>query len=113
MTILTANSKRNRVVAFAPVYEAFTNIPFLLTGQNTILLPTTDEECFPDVDKLEELLDRDGKTEQSIAAVIINSPNNPSGAVYPSAIVQRITSIVSKYPKIGKAYLVNYVLNIK
>ncbi len=37
---------RNRVVAFAPSYEAFENVPPLTTGKPAIILPT-DDRFFP------------------------------------------------------------------
>lgn len=36
-----------------------------------------------------------------VAMVVLNSPNNPSAAVYPPALLQRLAEILKKYPHIG------------
>jgi len=98
MAILSTS--RNRVIAFAPVYESFTAIPFLLTGQPTILLPTTDE-FMPELEELEKILQEDQKYCKKIGAIILNSPNNPSGAVYSQKVIKEIADIMVKYPEVA------------
>ena len=95
LAILNPQARRHRLLAFAPVYEAYYNIPQLLTGKAPILLPT-DEQMYPEPDRLSRELAAD----DSIAVVVINSPNNPSGAVYPAKLLQEIAEVVSKYPDI-------------
>ena len=96
LTIMGQSSSRNRLVAFAPVYESYQNIPVLLTGQTPILLPT-NHHFLPDVTQLEELL----KQDQTIALIVLNSPNNPSGAVYPIDLIQDMAAVIGQYPEVG------------
>ena len=96
LTIMRHSSPRNRLVAFAPVYESYQNIPILLTGQPPILLPT-DHHFLPNPKQLEDLLRRD----QTIALIVLNSPNNPSGAVYPLGLIQEMAGIIGQYPEVG------------
>lgn len=96
LAIIGQSSSRNRLVAFSPIYESYQNIPVLLTGQPPILLPTT-RHFLPDVERLEDLL----KQDQTIALIVLNSPNNPSGAVYPLSLIQDIAAIIEKYPEVG------------
>ncbi|HIC17026.1 TPA: aminotransferase class I/II-fold pyridoxal phosphate-dependent enzyme [Candidatus Poribacteria bacterium] len=96
LTIMGQSSLRNRLVTFAPVYESYQNIPVLLTGQPPILLPT-DRHFLPDPKQLEDLLRRD----QTIALIVLNSPNNPSGAVYPLGLIQEMAGIIGQHPEVG------------
>jgi len=97
MALLNPFSKRNRVIAFAPTFESFVAVPPLLTGQPTILLET-DIEGLPNLPQLEKYLETNG---DSVAIIIINTPNNPSGAVYSADLLKKIADIVRKYPKIA------------
>ncbi|ELR14710.1 aminotransferase, class I/II superfamily protein [Acanthamoeba castellanii str. Neff] len=87
---------RNRVVAFAPSYEAFENVPPLTTGKPAIILPT-DDRFFPKVDELERLL----ATDPTIAIIIVNSPNNPTGVVYPASLIADLAQVIGKYPQVA------------
>ena len=42
---------------------------------------------------MEDLLKKD----QSVAGVVINSPNNPTGALYPEAFIKELSSLLKKY----------------
>eukprot|EP01113_Clastostelium_recurvatum_P038056 TRINITY_DN5634_c0_g1_i3.p1 TRINITY_DN5634_c0_g1~~TRINITY_DN5634_c0_g1_i3.p1 ORF type:complete len:675 (-),score=46.37 TRINITY_DN5634_c0_g1_i3:11-2035(-) len=86
---------RRRVLTFAPIFECFDNIPILLTGLPPVVLQT-DLNFLPKLDEFEEVL----RTDDTIRLVIVNSPNNPSGAVYSDLIIQGISRIVSKYPDV-------------
>eukprot|EP01125_Pyxidicula_operculata_P021032 TRINITY_DN7955_c0_g1_i2.p1 TRINITY_DN7955_c0_g1~~TRINITY_DN7955_c0_g1_i2.p1 ORF type:complete len:429 (-),score=56.40 TRINITY_DN7955_c0_g1_i2:73-1359(-) len=97
LSILDANSQCNEVVAFAPYYEAFVSPPQLITGKPTILIDT-DENCYPNVAEFEKYL---SENHHKIAVIIINSPNNPSGVVYPSDILQKLAEIIKRYPHIA------------
>jgi len=95
MAILDPNHPKNRVAAFTPVYEAFTDIPKLITGKDTILLET-DAECLPNIDVLSAML----KSRDDICCLIINNPNNPSGRVYSKELLSSIADLVKQHPDI-------------
>lgn len=69
---------------FFPEYKVFAE----KAGAEVVVIPPTDESMLPDFDAL-ECASRSG-----IKALIINSPNNPSGAVYSRAVIERIAEIL-------------------
>jgi aspartate aminotransferase len=96
LALLDPRAERNRVIAFAPLYESFEQIPFIVTGVRPIILDC-DRELLPDLNQLEDVLKRD----KSIAAIIINSPNNPSGALYPQSFFRELATLLAPYGKVN------------
>ena len=95
VTMLNPNSHRNRLVAFAPTYESYENLPILLTGEPPIVLQT-DAHFLPDPDQLANLLTQD----DTIALIVLNSPNNPTGTVYPPSLSRELAEIIAKHEEI-------------
>jgi aspartate aminotransferase len=95
VAMLNPGSRRNRLVTFAPIYESYENLPSLLTGKPPIVLQT--DTCFlPDPNQLADLLNQ-GDT---IALIVLNSPNNPTGTVYPPALLEELASIIRRHEQI-------------
>ncbi|HSW32438.1 MAG TPA: phosphoenolpyruvate carboxylase [Steroidobacteraceae bacterium] len=61
-------------------------------GKKVVELPTTAPEFLPDPHALDRLLGRGG-----ISSVIINNPHNPTGRVYPRALVEELVRIAVKH----------------
>ncbi len=95
VTMLNPSSRRNRLVTFAPTYESFENLPILLTGKPPIILQT-DPHFLPDPNQLADLLNQD----DTIALIVLNSPNNPTGAVYPDSLLRELAEIIGKHEQI-------------
>ncbi len=95
VTMLNPHSRRNRLVTFAPTYESFENLPILLTGKPPIVLQT-DAHFLPDPNQLSDLLSQD----DTIALIVLNSPNNPTGAVYPASLLRELAEIIGKYGQV-------------
>lgn len=95
LSILDPSVKRNRLIVFEPVYESFDRIPRLITGNPPIILET-DNNFLPDLNQLEDTL----KKEPAIAGVIINSPNNPTGVVYPKSLIKEMADIMRNYEEV-------------
>lgn len=64
-----------------------------------VLHSITERRFFPRLDQLEHVLD----TDPTIALIIINSPCNPSGAVYPEAVLRQMADIIRKHPEVPHA----------
>jgi aspartate/methionine/tyrosine aminotransferase len=94
--LLDPREKRNRAVAFSPMYESFTTAPQLLTGFPAIEIPS-DSACLPDLVQLKKVI----TTRDDIAVVVVCSPNNPTGVVYPNHVLEEIANILRPYPNIG------------
>ena len=95
VTMLGSSFHRNRLVAFAPTYESYENLPILLTGKPPIILQT-DAHFLPDPNELSDLLNQD----DTIALVVLNSPNNPTGTVYPSSLLQELAEVIGKHDRV-------------
>ena len=95
VTMLNPSSRRNRLVTFAPTYESYENLPILLTGKSPIVLQT-DTHFLPDPNRLTDLLD----TDDTIALIVLNSPNNPTGIVYPPSLLRELAEIIGKHEQI-------------
>ena len=95
VTMLNPSSRRNRLVTFAPTYESFENLPILLTGKPPIVLQT-DAHFLPDPNQLADLLNLD----DTVGLIVLNSPNNPTGAVYPPSLLRELAEVIGKYEQI-------------
>jgi aspartate aminotransferase len=72
-------------VPYFPEYRTFIENA---GGKLTEVAP--DERMFPDLDDLAS------KLTPNVKAIILNSPNNPSGAVYDLATIQKLTAILEE-----------------
>ena len=95
VTMLNPTSRRNRLVTFAPTYESFENLPILLTGKPPIIL-STDAHFLPDPNQLADLLNQD----DTIALIVLNSPNNPTGTVYPPSLLGELAEVIGRHEQI-------------
>ena len=75
-------------VPYFPEYRTFIENA---GGKLTEIAP--DEHMFPD------LADLENKLTPNVKAIILNSPNNPSGAVYTTEIIEKLTSLLKKKSK--------------
>lgn len=53
-------------------------------------------EVAPDALMFPDLTDLEAKLAPNVKAIILNSPNNPSGAVYSTEVIEKITSILKQ-----------------
>lgn len=91
----------DEVITFAPYFPEYT--VFSQTAGATLVALESDVNTFQiDFEKLENAIN--AKTR----AVLINSPNNPSGVVYSEETIQKLCDVLNKYSKkLGKAiYLI-------
>jgi len=61
-------------------------------GKRVVDLPTSAPEFLPDPDALDRLLRKGG-----ISSVILNNPHNPTGRVYPRALVEDLVRVAVKH----------------
>ncbi|MEO8584701.1 MAG: phosphoenolpyruvate carboxylase, partial [Acidobacteriota bacterium] len=61
-------------------------------GKHVVELPTTPPDFLPDPSELERLLEGGG-----ISSVIVNNPHNPTGRVYPRALVEELVRVAAKH----------------
>ena len=88
--LLSVLDKDDEIILFSPFWVSY--IPMvLLTGAKPVVLETKFENSFlPDLDELIKLVNPKTK------AILVNSPNNPTGIVYPEEIVRKISEIANE-----------------
>ncbi len=78
----------DEVIVFAPYFVEYDN--YIDNHGGVIKILPTDEQFIPKLDALEAAIAAKTK------AVIINSPNNPSGAVYDENLIHRLGELLRK-----------------
>ncbi|MCQ2552852.1 MAG: pyridoxal phosphate-dependent aminotransferase [Clostridia bacterium] len=80
------------VITFAPFFSEYT--PYIEgAGCNMRLVPADEKTFQVNFEKFEEMLD------ETVMAVLINTPNNPSGVTYNTTTMERFASILEAKQK--------------
>mgnify|MGYP001560492582 CR=1 FL=1 len=88
MTLFSLINPDDEVVVFSPYFIAYLEIINFLGGRAKIV--KTDRNFQPDISKLKKTISNRTK------AIIINSPNNPTGVVYQKEAIKQIVQIAEK-----------------
>ena len=81
----------DEVIVFAPYWVSFPEFIRLADGEPVIVKTMTDDNFSPDWNDLES------KVTPKISAIIINSPSNPTGAVWDKETVTRLLKLAAKH----------------
>ena len=80
------------VILLAPFFTDY--VPYIEGARGKIVISNCDDEkCYPILDDLEK------KITSKTRAIIINSPNNPTGAIYDKDILKKINDLLRKKEK--------------
>jgi len=103
-TIVTAGAKQaifaalcsllnqgDEVLILAPYWVSYPAMVRIAGGVPVIVRSSMDENFLPSIDSIEKVI-----TERT-KALIINSPNNPSGAVYNKQLIERMVDLALKH----------------
>lgn len=88
VTLNAVLNEGDEVVVFAPFFPEYR--VFVERAGGTLVVAPTDEKFHPDAEKLRPYL---GKRTR---AVLLNSPNNPSGAVYSEAEIKSLAALLKE-----------------
>ena len=88
VVLKTITNPGDEVIVFAPYFMEYGN--YIDNHGGIIIVLPTDEGFIPKLDALEDAITVKTK------AVIINSPNNPSGVVYSKELVHQIGELIGK-----------------
>ncbi len=81
----------DEVLIFAPYWVSYPEMVGLAEGK-PVIVPTTEENLFiPDLEIAASLITRSTK------AMLINSPSNPSGVVYPSSVMEKLAELAEEH----------------
>ena len=79
----------DEVLTFAPYFPEY-NLYVNLTGAKLKVVPANTENFQINFECLEEMLN------ENVAALLINTPNNPSGAVYSSETLKELAALLKR-----------------
>lgn len=82
----------DEVVTFAPFFPEY-HLYVNMTGAKLKVVPANTKDFQIHFERLEEMLN------EKTAAVLINSPNNPSGAVYSAETLKKLAELLSRKQK--------------
>ena len=88
VVLKTILNQGDEVIIFAPYFPEYTN--YIDNHGGIVRILPTDEQFIPKLDILETTIGAKTK------AVLINSPNNPSGAVYSEDFMYQLGELLSK-----------------
>ena len=78
----------DEVICFAPYFVEYSNYIRNFYAKNVVIEPNPEAGFLPDLDKFADAI-----TERT-KAVIINTPNNPTGAIYPASTIEGIAKVL-------------------
>ena len=78
----------DEVICFAPYFVEYSNYIRNFYAKNVVIEPNPEAGFLPDLDKFAAAI-----TERT-KAVIINTPNNPTGAIYPASTIEGIAKVL-------------------
>jgi aspartate aminotransferase len=81
---------QEEVIVIAPYWVSYTEMIRMCMGIPVIVMPE-DGTFTPRFEEIERLVTA------STRAIIVNSPNNPSGAIYPPELIEKIVTICEKH----------------
>jgi len=88
MVIFSIINHGDEVIIFEPYFVAYPEIVNMLGGKAIIL--KTDKNFQPDICSIQKVITKKTKL------IILNSPNNPTGAVYSESIIKEVVKIAKK-----------------
>lgn len=90
LVMLTLIEPDDKVVSIIPTYQQHYSIPKSFGGHVNILYLKEENNWLPDLEELERLVGTDTKI------ICMNNPNNPTGAVIPEEMLNKIVDIAKK-----------------
>lgn len=82
----------DEVLTFAPYFPEY-NLYVNMTGAQLKLVPANTDDFQINFESLEEMLN------ENVAALLLNTPNNPSGAVYSSETLRKLAELLMRKQK--------------
>jgi aspartate aminotransferase len=80
----------DEVILLAPYFAEY---PFYVGNHaGRVVVVETDADCLPDVDRITAAIT------PRTRAIILNTPNNPSGRVYPAALLRDLGAMLARLP---------------
>lgn len=91
-TLTAITSADDEVIVLTPYFPEY-KVFIERCGARTVEVACKPPHFYPDIEAIREAI-----TERT-AAIIINSPNNPTGAVYPECVIKELTDMLARKQK--------------
>lgn len=90
LVMLSLVEPNDKVVSIIPTYQQHYSIPKSFGGKVHTLFLKEENNWLPDLEELEKIVSNDTKI------ICMNNPNNPTGAVIPDEMLEKIVQIAKK-----------------
>ncbi|CDK27950.1 unnamed protein product [Kuraishia capsulata CBS 1993] len=90
LTLYALVGPGDHVIVVDPAYEQLSSVPKMFGAEVSLLKLSADENYIPNVDKLDQLSQKNTKM------IVINNPNNPTGSLIPTETMNAIVEIARK-----------------
>ena len=90
LVIMTLVEPKDKVVSIIPTYQQHYSIPEQFGAEVKLCFLKEESNWLPDLDELDTLVNKDTKL------ICMNNPNNPTGAVIPNEMLNKIVEIARK-----------------
>lgn len=102
MALRAVTQPGDHVILIGPCWTSYMKICEILGLEATLILPD-NYEAHADGPQVPDLFDIDTEITEKTAAIVINNPNNPTGAVYDSSYMKKLLEIA----KANDCYLIS------
>lgn len=85
---------QDEVILFAPYWVSYSDIVSMVGGTPVVIQTKLENEFLPDLSEVERRITK--KTR----AILLNSPSNPTGAIYPAEFLRQLVEVLKKFPDI-------------
>ncbi len=89
-TLKTILNERDEVIIIAPAWVSYEAQILLCGGKVTIVHSKKENDFVPLIKDIEQAINEKTK------AIIINSPNNPTGSIYPEEFLKELSEVIKK-----------------
>lgn len=83
----------DEVILLAPYWLSYPEM-IKFCGATPVAVDLADDDCLLNIEKIEKAITKNTK------AILVNSPNNPTGAVYDRQSLEALAAMLQKYPDI-------------
>jgi aspartate aminotransferase len=90
-TLMAITNQGDEIIIISPAWVSYEAQILLCGGKVKIVNSKIENDFIPDIKDIENAINEKTK------AIIINSPNNPTGAIYPAAFLEELSKVIKKH----------------
>jgi len=90
-TLMAITNQGDEIIIISPAWVSYEAQILLCGGKVKIVNSKIENDFIPDIKDIENAINEKTK------AIIINSPNNPTGTIYPAAFLEELSEVIKKH----------------